>query len=153
VKPATLTAMLIASLVVAGQQARRPPSQQQPAVTPPTASSTQTKAGSTDSRWGSAANAQPKAQIPDGIIRARVYWDLSVVKSSLSNPCQGLQMKLSDGTRLLGTSNFMLIPTDVVSGGGPFVFCAYEFRNVPEQEPLQVQALIVQPSAYTPSAI
>jgi hypothetical protein len=100
------------------------------------------------------------AKIASGAVSGYVLWDTSTVHYQLSTPCQGLQVTVSSvsggGLQALASSTSFTTPfgTQAVwnfsgkGSQGPWMVCGYVFHQMPEGAPLQVNAVVTQPSAF-----
>lgn len=127
-------------------------------VAPP---QTITPAGPPASAYANAADT-PRVTIASGGVGGYVLWDTSTVHYQLSSSCQGLQVTVSTvssgGLQVLASSTSFTTPFGSqpvwnFSGQGsqgPWMVCSYSFHQIPERVPLEVDAVVIQPSAFTP---
>src|SRR6185437_333707 len=106
------------------------------------------------------ANTATAIKIAAGSVGGYVFWDTSQIHYQLSSPCQGLEVTLSAVSngglqKLASLTTFTTLfgqPVWNFSGQGaqgPWTVCSYSFRQVPEGVPLETDAVVSQPSAFT----
>lgn len=111
---------------------------------------------------GVAAKSLTNVSLAAGSVSGNVFWNTSQVHYQLSNPCQGLQVtlsaisnsslqKLASSTNLTNAFGNALAVWNYSGQGaqGPWAVCTYVFHQVPEREPLEVDATVTQPSAFS----
>ena len=107
-----------------------------------------------------AANSLNSVRLAAGSVSGYILWDTSTVHYQLSTPCQGLKVTISIGStgslQTLASSTSFTTPWSQpvwnFSGQGsqgPWMLCSYAFFKVPEEVPLEVDAVVTQPSAFT----
>lgn len=112
-------------------------------------------------RYGSGGTATTNVRLAAGSVSGYILWDTSTVHYQLSAPCQGLKVTVSasssGGLQALASSTSFTTPfgTQPVwnfsgqGSQGPWMLCTYAFFKLPEEVPLEVDAVVTQQSAFT----
>jgi|KBSSwiStaDraftv2_1062776.scaffolds.fasta_scaffold87136_3 hypothetical protein len=124
---------------------------QAPAATAPSPQRQQPQDGGRQpltSPIGKVPQTHPQVQVLNGVLMGYVYWDASLIASTMSSPCQGFVVRVNQGTPpsggAVGFEQFTVIGTyqnkfASVGKVGKYTVCQYSVDHLPESKDLQVQ--------------